>query len=52
MQLPGTLAKQLETYCIQLMNHKGFINDVKPKIMRKALEDWLTNHAEDFDIKL
>jgi hypothetical protein len=34
------------------MSHKGFINDVKPKVMRAALEEWLKKHGEDFDVKL
>jgi len=49
--LPAALSNQLDTYCIKLMNHKGFINDVKPKVIRTALEEWLRNHVEDFDIK-
>jgi len=50
--LPAALGKEFDEYCIHLMNHKGFINDVKPKVMRAALGEWLKNHAEDFEIKL
>lgn len=49
--LAAPLGKKFDEYCIALMSHKGFINDVKPKIVRAALEEFLKNHEEDFDVK-
>lgn len=50
--LPSELSKKFDAYCIAYLSKKGFVNDVKPKIVRAAVEEFLQKHAQDFDIKL
>lgn len=46
-------AQKLNDYCLALMEkqHK-VIESVKQKVGRKALDEWLKNHGDDFTVEL
>jgi hypothetical protein len=45
--------EKLNDYCLALMEkqHK-VIESVKQKVGRKALDEWLQNHGDDFTVEL
>lgn len=53
VRLPPDLTKLLRTYCLARANKQGRVtHDIKAKIGRAALKEWLEKHGKDYDIKL
>ena len=53
LYLDPNQVKKLNDYCLALMEkqHK-VIESVKQKVGRKALDEWLENHGDDFTVEL
>jgi len=53
LYLDSDLAKKLNDYCVEVTNkqHK-IISNIKQKIGKKALKEWLEKHTNDLTIKL
>jgi post-segregation antitoxin (ccd killing protein) len=53
LYLDSDLAKKLNDYCVAVTNERHkIISNIKQKIGRKALEEWLEKHGDDLTIEL
>jgi len=52
LTLPKNLNSRFEKYCVEVTKREGRIpHALKTRIARRALEEWLDAHENDFDIK-
>jgi hypothetical protein len=52
ISLPKPLNDRLEAYCVELTQRQGRIIDaLRANIARRAIEEWLDAHENDFDFK-
>jgi len=51
LTLPPKQSGRLNDYCLAVANKRGKMpHAIKTKILRMALDEWLENHGNDYDI--
>jgi len=52
LTLPPKQSKRLNKYCLAVANKQGKMpHAIKTKIIRMALDEWLEEHGNDYDIQ-